>query len=332
MHLDFTLEDENKGVECGAASENDALGLGRVRIDVANTVSSRQEALQHVTREARLLEGLHVGREVRQGSKLHLLGQIHHQVPGESSRQFVRIGALPVSRLEIPLLRVVRNLVVLIDDLIADDFLNDIFQRRHPNHFEAVVSALLVFDNLFHNHNVRVAFFEPIQEVIQQCVVPNGGHFVVVELYNGLEWQPVVGVDKHEFLGVQDALNVSPPLAVHRDSGVARINDLRHRLEVQDRIPLQHVHVVDGRHDLLDHLVGEREGTLDDLHFVVVEVGEILRHLQHVDELMPGVERANLTAEHVVQNHRDRLGRRVRDNHEEERDRESLGADVQPVP
>ena len=57
-------------------------------------------------------------------------------------------------------------------------------------------------------------------------------------------------------------------LLVHGNPGVARIHDFGDGLEIEHRVVLDHEHVVDLRHDVSDRLLGEFEGSGNDVDFV----------------------------------------------------------------
>lgn len=61
-----------------------------------------------------------------------------------------------------------------------------------------------------------------------------------------------------------------------------RIHDLCHRFEVKNGVDWKHKRVFDWGHDVTDRLLAHLKNTRNDVHFVLVQIVEILCHLDQL--------------------------------------------------
>ncbi|KGL76206.1 hypothetical protein N309_00595, partial [Tinamus guttatus] len=124
------------------------------------------------------------------------------------------------------------------------------------------------------------------QHGIQLGVVEDDVHGVVVELGDGLERGAVIGVDEGQVLDVEDVHDVGALVLVDGDAGEAALHDLRHGVEVQDGVAVDHEAVVQGGHHVLHRLGPQLQGALDHVELLPHQVVVGLRHLQHLHQLL----------------------------------------------
>ncbi|KFQ53796.1 hypothetical protein N333_04133, partial [Nestor notabilis] len=124
------------------------------------------------------------------------------------------------------------------------------------------------------------------QHGIQLGVVEDNVDGVVVELGDGFEGRAVVRVHESQVLDVQDVHDVGTLLLIDRDAGVAALHDLRHGVEVQDGIAVDHEAVLQRGHHVLHRLGAELQGSLDHVELFPHQVVVGLRHLQHLHQLL----------------------------------------------
>ncbi|KFQ73590.1 hypothetical protein N337_03899, partial [Phoenicopterus ruber ruber] len=124
------------------------------------------------------------------------------------------------------------------------------------------------------------------QHGIQLGVVEDDVDGVVVELGDGFEGGAVVGVDESQVLDVEDVHDVGPLVLVDGDAGVAALHDLRHGVEVQDGVAVDHEAVLQRGHHVLHCLGAELQGPLDHVELFPHQVVVGFRHLQHLHQLL----------------------------------------------
>ncbi|KFP46557.1 hypothetical protein N323_01217, partial [Cathartes aura] len=124
------------------------------------------------------------------------------------------------------------------------------------------------------------------QHGIQLGVVEDDVDGVVVEFGDGFEGGAVVGVDESQVLDVEDVHDVGTLVLVDGDAGVAALHDLRHGVEVQDGVAVDHEAVLQRGHHVLDRLGAELQGPLDHVELFPHQVVVGFRHLQHLHQLL----------------------------------------------
>ncbi|KFQ04074.1 hypothetical protein N329_12567, partial [Haliaeetus albicilla] len=124
------------------------------------------------------------------------------------------------------------------------------------------------------------------QHGIQLGVMENDVDGVVVEFGDGFEGGAVVGIDKSQVLDIEDVHDVGTLVLVDGDAGVAALHDLRHGVEVQDGIAVDHEAVLQRGHHVLHRLGAELQGSLDHVELFPHQVVVGFCHLQHLHQLL----------------------------------------------
>ncbi|KFW85340.1 hypothetical protein N305_12479, partial [Manacus vitellinus] len=122
------------------------------------------------------------------------------------------------------------------------------------------------------------------QHGIELGVMEHNVHRVVVKLGDGLEGSAVIRVHEGQVLHVEDVHDVRPVALVDGDPGVPALHNLRHSVEVQDGIAADHKAVGQRGHHVLHRLGAQLQRTLDHVQFLLDQIIERLRHLQHLQE------------------------------------------------
>ncbi|KFV13506.1 hypothetical protein N340_11200, partial [Tauraco erythrolophus] len=120
------------------------------------------------------------------------------------------------------------------------------------------------------------------QHGIQLGVMEDDMDGVVVEFGDGFEGGAIIGVDESQVLDVEDVHF----FFVDGDAGVAALHDLRHGVEVQDGVAVDHEAVVQRSHHVLHRLGAELQGPLDHVELFPHQVVVGFRHLQHLHQLL----------------------------------------------
>ncbi|KFO83230.1 hypothetical protein N320_07143, partial [Buceros rhinoceros silvestris] len=124
------------------------------------------------------------------------------------------------------------------------------------------------------------------QHGVQLGVVEDDVDGVVVELGDGFEGGAVVGVNEGQVLDVEDVHDVGALVLEDGDAGEAALHDLRHGVEVQDGVAVDHEAVLQRGHDVLHRLGAELQGSLDHVELLPHQVVVGFRHLQHLHQLL----------------------------------------------
>ncbi|KAG8141255.1 hypothetical protein E2320_006891 [Naja naja] len=170
-----------------------------------------------------------------------------------------------------------------------------------------------------------------VQHGVQLCVVEDEMDRVVVELGDGLEGGAVIGVHKGQILDVQDIHNIRSLLLEDRDTGVAAFHDFGHGVEIQDGVAVDHEAVVNGGHDILHRLGPELQSSLDHVQLLLDQVVVRLCDLQHLHQLLPVVDGADLLTQQEVQDLADRVGYGEGQQHEDLGEDDGVGSHGQAV-
>ncbi|KFO08991.1 hypothetical protein N312_07820, partial [Balearica regulorum gibbericeps] len=124
------------------------------------------------------------------------------------------------------------------------------------------------------------------QHGVQLGVMEDNVDGVVVKFSDGFEGGTVIRINESQVLDVKNVHDVGTLVLVDRDAGVAALHDLRHGVEVQDGVAVDHEAILQWGHHVLHRFGAKLQGSLDHVELLPHQVIVGFRHLQHLHQLL----------------------------------------------